>query len=423
MSSTTLGIVLGVVIAVIAIAFAQVAGLSIPFLTSTTTTTITKSETLWRTTTLHHTLSTTLTLEKTVTEIHTLTSTESYTVTQWTTVFRTVVKRETLTKTFTFTRVKTLITTITRTTTAIQTITTTKIVVLTKPMEYTSIESALEALTKQDIEVVGRVVLGDRDLSPSEAVWRAIEWVEQNLEYDTERAELVMKHAKPLVYHPLKLIAVGKGICTDFALLYTATMLYTNISPIYIVALIDYRHAVTAVPINGTLIVLERHLPPMEFSDYIQYILGRELGRVHIYRVELGSEGVEYRILGLESIENLLRDSYPQDVIDSRIGIEVAKKLSDLYGFNISQALKPLAELGINTLIITLPEVYLSNMDRVGVYKFYSPIFRDMWVQYLANIAAKYLEPFAGRDGDISIWVVVKGNELRIAIASSSSIS
>ncbi|HIP56636.1 MAG TPA: hypothetical protein EYH02_00985, partial [Ignisphaera aggregans] len=217
MSSTTLGIVLGVVMTVMAIALAQVAGLSIPFLTSTTTTTITKSETLWRTTTLHRTLFTTLTLEKTVTEIHTLTSTKSYTVTRWTTVFRTVVKRETLTTTFT--RVETLTTTVTRTTTAIRTTTVTKIVVLAKPMEYTSIESALEALTKQDIEVVGRVVLGDRDLSPSEAVWRAIEWVEHNLEYDTERAELVMRLAKPLVYHPLKLIDVGKGICTDFALL------------------------------------------------------------------------------------------------------------------------------------------------------------------------------------------------------------
>jgi len=232
-----------------------------------------------------------------------------------------------------------------------------------------------------------------------------------------------MRLAKPLVYHPLKLIAVGKGICTDFALLYTATMLYANISPVYIVALIDYRHVVTVVPINSTLIVLERHLPPIEFSDYIQYILSGYLGKVRIYRVELSSKGVEYRVLGLESIEYLLRDSYPQDVIDPRIGIEVAKKLSDLYGFNLSPALESLAELGINTLIITLPEVYLGDRGSVGIYRFYSPIFRDMWVQYLADIAAKYLKPLADRDGDISIWVVVKGNELRIAIASGSSVS
>ncbi len=404
-SSTSVGIVLGAAIAIILIIALQLMNIGLPLLTTVTTVTETATKTETRTlpvtVTMYRTVVSTervsTTVTKTVSETHTTTKTITVTNTRSLTVTHT----KTVTRIRTEVRVSISVTpilitrtsTVTRTVT--ETVTTPKIVVASYTPEFSSIEEALKSLTKRDIELVGEILFGDyAPSSPAEAVWHAVAWVDENLGYDYQRAYTVQKLSKLSVYHPLELIRRGKGICTDFALLYTTAMLYENISPVYIIELWDYHHVVAAVPINGTLVVLEQKLPPIEFSDYVEHILGGKIGTVTIYRVVLDGERIAYRTVDLPDIKNLIRDTYPEDSLDPALAREVAEIVSHRFGLSVEPRLAQLAQGGVYTLPMESPIIELSASSRpVKVFELYSPIFRDMWVEYLADMVSECIEP------------------------------
>ncbi len=424
-SSTATGMVLGAVIAIIAIIALQLIGINLPLLTTVTTVTETTTRVETRTVpmTVYRTVVSTeripTTITRTVSETHTVTKTTTITNTKSYTITYT----RTVTKIRTETRVSISITpvfitrTSTVTTTVTETVTTPKIVVASYTPEYSSIEEALRSLTRRDIELVGEILFGSfRPTSVADAVWHAIAWADRNLGYDYERACTVQRLSKLSVYHPLELIRRGKGICTDFALLYTVAMLYENITPVYIFELWDYHHVVAIIPINNTLVVLEQKLPPIEFSDYVEHMLGGKLGSVTIYKVALDGEKIVYRITNLSEVRKLIRDTYPKDSLDPKLALEVAKIVSNRFGLSVEPRLVQLAQGGLYTLTMESPTVKLTESPvSVKIFELYSPMFRDMWVRYLADMISKYIEPII-KYGKY-LWISMGDAEINITLA------
>ncbi len=402
-SSTGVGIVLGVAIAIIAIIVLQLMNIGLPLLTTvrTVTETATKIETRTLPVTVYRTVVSTekipTTITRTVSETRTITETTTVTNTKSFTITYTETKTETQTKVRVSISVSPILITRTSTVTATvtETVTIPKIVVASYTPEFSSIEEALKSLTKRDVELVGEILFGNyTPSSVAEAVWYVVAWADENLGYDYERAYRVQRLSKLSVYHPLELIRRGKGICSDFALLYTVAMLYEDTAPVYVFELWDYHHVVAAVPINGTLVVLEQKLPPIEFSDYVEHILGGKIGTVTIYRVVLDGEKIVHRVVDLPLVKSLIRDTYPEDSLEPGLAREVAEIVSDRFGLSVEPRLVQLAQGGVYTLPIESPIIELSASSRpVRIFELYSPIFRDMWIEYLADMISEYIEP------------------------------
>ncbi len=213
---------------------------------------------------------------------------------------------------------------------------------------------------------------------------------------------------------PLETLKLRRGVCEDYAVLLVTALLYANASPVYLLAFNSYDHVAAAAMVGKAVFVLDQHLPPIEVQDYVQYILAGNPGEVEAYEAKLVDGRV---VLERRFVEAFIdRDSFPEDKLPPDIALDVARALAELHpNLEVEPRLQCFTETRLGPLwIIKEPKTRLEGLQPTGIFKLYSPLFRDQWVRFLAKLISWEL----GDQLAVNkyIWVQVTGDELAVAL-------
>ncbi len=202
--------------------------------------------------------------------------------------------------------------------------------------------------------------------SVEEAAWRALEWVDENVEYDYAKALLSPVYYK--IYDPVSFAEAKKGICSDYAVFLVAALLSAGVEPVYILTFDTARggHAVAAVEVNGTLLVLDQHLPVIEWDDYLEYKVN-VTSPVYAYRITYDPKGGP--TMEFYRLERDYKDTYPLDGLPQQLAHEVCESLAGLLGASCKS---------------TCTGGWWVRWSW-AVFKYYTPLFHDQWVDYIAK--------------------------------------
>ncbi|MCD6341123.1 MAG: hypothetical protein J7L51_04165 [Desulfurococcales archaeon] len=266
------------------------------------------------------------------------------------------------------------------------------------------------------LEKVRNIIYGSsQPESIQEKIWRALEWVDRNIVYDYEKSKEALRY----VNNPLTTIEKGKGVCIDYSILVTSALLSVNVQPAYILSLEDYQHAVAAVCLNGTVFILDQHIPPMELQDHVEYVLRGKLGRVSAIQVSLagGSPTIEV----VNDIILNVRDSYPDDSVPDKIDKEVAAAIAETYPNLLPDSrLYPLIVTGLLRAKLAIKSPTLAGIEtssEAPIMVFYNPLFEAQWVKYLADKASelmlRYYADVIQKGG--YLWVTIENGSIYLA--------
>ncbi|ADM27500.1 Protein of unknown function DUF553 [Ignisphaera aggregans DSM 17230] len=228
-----------------------------------------------------------------------------------------------------------------------------------------------------------------RDSLPNDTrwiIWNALTWINNNIEYDRAKA----LSPSTGIYDPLTTMKLGKGICSDYAVLTSAILLSANINPVYILTFNTSigLHAAVGIELNNTLWILDQHLPVIEWDDYKQYVVNIT-SQIYVYRIwySHGTSSIEFYRMDREYI-----DTYPIDAIDQRAIDIVMDIVSRETGMRISRELSTVIHIWGASLKLSLPII-----DRdiyVPLDTAYSPIFKEQWSVWLASYIIDLLNKY-----------------------------
>lgn len=264
----------------------------------------------------------------------------------------------------------------------------------------------LYALTPSEISSVGKVVFsGKKPKTLREAVWKASVWIDENIEYDYEKSRRKIRY----VYTPSETISKGRGICIDYAVLYTALMLYAGFRESYILCLKNPLHAAALIYIDGVPIVLEQHVPPRELADYIEYDLGGVLEVDELLRVRPGPVIEVFRNVNIHALDSYPQDELPQDIVSDVLRY-VHEQVPD---YMPEPVLKSVAECGLGLSLLPCIEHSLVGNVTYPDTKLYTPIFHNEWAKYLASKIVEVLLKKGFKS--LWLWASLKNDTLIIA--------
>ena len=112
-------------------------------------------------------------------------------------------------------------------------------------------------------------VLGNYSYNDAfDVAYHLVEWADSNIEYDYFKAISVLFY----IYDPLTFLEKKSGVCIDYAVFYAAGFFAAGFKEAYILIFEvgDEWHAVAGIEYNSSMLILEQHLPIMEFKDYIE---------------------------------------------------------------------------------------------------------------------------------------------------------
>jgi len=209
---------------------------------------------------------------------------------------------------------------------------------------------------------------------------------------------------------PGELLSAKVGRCIDHAVFTVATLLSVNISPTYVILINEVKHAVAGFIAGGILYVVEQRIPPIEYADYVEYVLGFQPKNLTVFELWVEEGRILYRKVELPKVaaESYLEDGPPLD-----IAYEVASKVGARLGLQVSPYVKyiPRVKLSFTPYVVPLD----NQQPVVPATKLYAPLFREVWVEYLAR---RLLDSILRLEGSYSyLWVEVEGGGLEVYLA------
>ncbi|MDI9611382.1 MAG: transglutaminase-like domain-containing protein [Archaeoglobales archaeon] len=156
-----------------------------------------------------------------------------------------------------------------------------------------------ETLSEKEVSKVSELALKLKGRDCIESSWNVLKWVEENIEYDSQKAEfptpiIILKGRDVMIQNsersyqtPLETVKLGKGICGDYAILTSALLINLDCKP-YILRFEfnneETGHLATAILLDQYYI-LDQNLPPMDLGSYYKKwaVDQLEITKVHIY--------------------------------------------------------------------------------------------------------------------------------------------
>ncbi|NPA96650.1 MAG: hypothetical protein GXO32_03510 [Crenarchaeota archaeon] len=244
----------------------------------------------------------------------------------------------------------------------------------------------LAGFSSSDVSRVGEILklkkVGPRYL----ALWLVLSSVSKDVRYSANIS-------RACVETPLQTLEHGEGRCIDYALLTAAALMYEGFERSFIALIYTssgLSHAVALEPIDGSLFVLDQRPPPIEWSDYLQYVLSNaSIERVDLYEIALrGSEPQVYEWLNV-SLRS--EDLYPEDSLPKGFSYRVAMEVARALNSSLCPELSTLR--GFVGTIVELSGLKVVGITR-GSYplsRLYSPLFDSYWVHLYASRAIEVL--------------------------------
>ena len=202
-------------------------------------------------------------------------------------------------------------------------------------------------------------------------VWHLVEWVDSNTVYDYTKKESANRY----IYDPVTFVERKSGVCSDYAIFYASALLALGFKDSYVLTfdtITGEGHAVAALEYNGVLLILEQHLPIMEFEDYVQYDEDIANTSMPFYSYRIINSGGEFAIEFFKPDLRKYEDSTPLDGITDKFAKDVEESLSYKLKASITDKVLP-----------------YSWKWGWSVLRFYATLLHDQWVEYVSNILAK----------------------------------
>ncbi len=243
--------------------------------------------------------------------------------------------------------------------------------------------------TEKELEKISGIGEKVKGRNCRETVWKTLEWIDENIEYDQQKAALpppeivisplgveIVSGKERHFQTPSETVLLRKGICSDYAIL-TAALLIYNKCPAYIanVSFVDddEGHMAAVVIVYGSYYFLDQHLPPLDEADYYKKWLedGRKIKQVTLY----STDGSNVTISNFSSGHTMTK-------MDSKILESLVSKIME------GKGLKKDWRLGE-----TLPPGYRNGKIITYTFpkfaEFYSPDFRMELADYIVRQLTK----------------------------------
>ncbi|MCD6301125.1 MAG: hypothetical protein J7L82_03540 [Staphylothermus sp.] len=232
-------------------------------------------------------------------------------------------------------------------------------------------------------------------------VWKLLEWIDENTEYEYIYAIYDVKTPIEFYYERI-------GICADYAVFTASALLAGGFNETYILEFntIEEAHATAGVEINGVLYILDQRLPVYEWNDYVEYVFKPEGTVMQILKISLdehGSSVIEIRPINPNQlmIMNKYPDTYPSDTIPEQLVHDAMTILSNKLGFTYTSS-------------CLYNQYYRWELLDWEVLKAYTPLFHRQFASLLASTIEKYL--YSDLSKARCVWSTIKDNTLYIYI-------
>lgn len=225
-----------------------------------------------------------------------------------------------------------------------------------------------------------------------ETSWNVLSWIEKNIKYDSMKAaspppviqivgnEITVISGSDRIYQtPVETVTLRKGICGDYAILTAALLLASNCSPVYIFNLSFGKnipnHITTSIKLNGTLYILDQHLPPMDTGSYLTKLRseGKQITHIRLYRVSTNGivemSEVDYRFM--RQFDYSIK---PEDL--EFLKIRIADLIKEEYGIKEDSRLGDELPPGYKT-----GKSFTLRID--GLADYYTPIFKSQLAEFI----------------------------------------
>jgi DNA-directed RNA polymerase subunit RPC12/RpoP len=154
-------------------------------------------------------------------------------------------------------------------------------------IDENSLKAGLSSYYRKQIANLANSLRGSSEI---ETVWNVLKWIDENIQYDDEKAST----NNPIINSPPETMQTKKGICSDYTLLTASLLLEAGIPDVYILHLhgIFEGHVSVAVVINGETYVLDQHIPPIGLAQYQEKMLSEHLFVIDkVYQIILNKDG------------------------------------------------------------------------------------------------------------------------------------
>ena len=230
-------------------------------------------------------------------------------------------------------------------------------------------------------------------------VWKLLEWIDENTEYEYIYAIYDVKTPIEFYYERI-------GICADYAVFTASALLAGGFNETYILEFntIEEAHATAGVEINGVLYILDQRLPVYEWNDYVEYVFKPEGTVMQILKISLdehGSSVIEIRPINPNQLMNKYPDTYPSDTIPEQLVHDAMTILSNKLGFTYTSS-------------CLYNQYYRWELLDWEVLKAYTPLFHRQFASLLASTIEKYL--YSDLSKARCVWSTIKDNTLYIYI-------
>jgi|Deesub1362B_J571_1020462.scaffolds.fasta_scaffold00239_6 hypothetical protein len=281
------------------------------------------------------------------------------------------------------------------------------------------LEYALKCtLNESELDKVKSISLALKGSDLEESVWNISMFLEY-LDYDMVKANMpnpelvfysngkieVVKGKDNIFQTPYETIMMNRGVCRDFAILSLSLLLnqYHDL-PLYYLQIefenTSFRHASAGLEINGTMFVIDQHIPPIDLASYYKkwmFIDGRKIKRITLHPIGGRHDEIEL---------TEFRGDYDFSDRDlKKIEFELSKFLSEKFKLKEDERLKTISSK-------TLPSGYLKGnvwtLKSPAFCDYYHPIFHR---QHLKKIEKEILENTAlvkSLNSSKGIWVSAK---------------
>ncbi|MCA6213432.1 hypothetical protein GQS78_03920 [Thermococcus bergensis] len=297
---------------------------------------------------------------------------------------------------------------------------------------YYFLDSAIECLiTPEEVETLLPIADELQEGDIREDVWKILEWEEDNIRYDFEKASL--SPAKITTYltgrveitggskiqSPSETVTLGKGICTDYTVLTIALLFAMNYTEAYALEInfenSEVGHTAALAKIGGKFFVLDQKPPVMDLGSYYLHwkkVEGKAISNATLYRVRW-SGGADVEKLAVLYSSDFLSEDYVFTHFDVvRLTREVVEKIeSEFPNLKKDENLKSGKLIGYSSgkkWTITLPNFAM----------YYSPEFHEQFVDYIYSSIKDTPEILADLRDYRFFWVnaETEGDDLKIEL-------
>jgi len=209
---------------------------------------------------------------------------------------------------------------------------------------------------------------------------------------------------------PGELLSAKVGRCIDHAVFAAATLLSVNISPTYVILVNEVKHAVAGFIAGGILYIVEQRIPPIEYADYVEYVLGFQPKNLTVFELWVEDGRILYRKAGLPRVAY---EGYTDDGAPPAIAHDVASKINA----RLRVAVSPYAKYVKRECIgIALHASSFSDPQaRTPITRFYTPLFHEIWVEHLARVVSSALAEL--KSSYSYLWVEMDRDALEVCLA------